>query len=84
MLFILLSQVQPDVVDVDYGSTKKQRGRLLYSLDYNAALSTVIKPVTKHLCPLLFLVITWYLYNPEPCVPAIFINTYLSSVCLYS
>ncbi|XP_008279956.1 synaptotagmin VIII isoform X1 [Stegastes partitus] len=31
--------VQPDVGDVDYGSTKKQRGKLLYSLDYNAALS---------------------------------------------
>ncbi|XP_040894754.1 synaptotagmin VIII isoform X2 [Toxotes jaculatrix] len=31
--------VQPDVADVDYGSTKKQRGRLLYSLEYNAALS---------------------------------------------
>ncbi|GLD73592.1 synaptotagmin-1-like protein [Lates japonicus] len=31
--------VQPDVTDVDYGSTKKQRGKLLYSLDYNAALS---------------------------------------------
>ncbi|XP_047451358.1 synaptotagmin VIII [Mugil cephalus] len=33
--------VQPDVSDVDYGSTKKQRGKLLYSLDYNAALSTL-------------------------------------------
>ncbi|XP_070763228.1 synaptotagmin VIII [Enoplosus armatus] len=31
--------VQPDVVDVDYGSTKHQRGKLLYSLDYNAAQS---------------------------------------------
>ncbi|XP_060933254.1 synaptotagmin VIII [Limanda limanda] len=31
--------VQPDVADVDYGSTKKQRGKLLYSLEYNAALS---------------------------------------------
>ncbi|XP_070828440.1 synaptotagmin VIII [Chaetodon trifascialis] len=31
--------VQPDVVDVDYGSTKQQRGKLLYSLDYNAAQS---------------------------------------------
>ncbi|XP_050929077.1 synaptotagmin VIII isoform X2 [Lates calcarifer] len=31
--------VQPDVTDVDYGSTKKQRGKLLYSLDYNTALS---------------------------------------------
>ncbi|XP_033935320.2 synaptotagmin VIII [Pseudochaenichthys georgianus] len=31
--------VQPDVADVDYGSTKKQRGKLLYSLDYNAAQS---------------------------------------------
>ncbi|KAI4794156.1 hypothetical protein KUCAC02_032242 [Chaenocephalus aceratus] len=33
------SLVQPDVADVDYGSTKKQRGKLLYSLDYNAAQS---------------------------------------------
>ncbi|XP_013864942.1 synaptotagmin VIII isoform X2 [Austrofundulus limnaeus] len=31
--------VQPDVVDVDYGSTKVYRGKLLYSLEYNAALS---------------------------------------------
>ncbi|XP_071316019.1 synaptotagmin VIII isoform X2 [Trachinotus anak] len=31
--------VQPDVADVDYGSTKKERGKLLYSLEYNAALS---------------------------------------------
>ncbi|XP_063730435.1 synaptotagmin VIII isoform X2 [Eleginops maclovinus] len=31
--------VQPDVGDVDYGSTKMQRGKLLYSLDYNAAQS---------------------------------------------
>ncbi|XP_035011719.2 synaptotagmin VIII isoform X1 [Hippoglossus stenolepis] len=31
--------VQPDVADVDYGSTKKQRGKLLYSLEYNAPLS---------------------------------------------
>ncbi|XP_042268949.1 synaptotagmin VIII isoform X1 [Thunnus maccoyii] len=28
--------VQPDVADVDYGSTKQQRGKLLYSLEYNA------------------------------------------------
>ncbi|XP_070686466.1 synaptotagmin VIII [Pempheris klunzingeri] len=34
--------VQPDVVDVDYGSTKQQRGKLLYSLDYNAAQSELI------------------------------------------
>ncbi|XP_062246110.1 synaptotagmin VIII [Platichthys flesus] len=31
--------VQPDVADVDYGATKKHRGKLLYSLEYNAALS---------------------------------------------
>ncbi|XP_053283763.1 synaptotagmin VIII isoform X1 [Pleuronectes platessa] len=31
--------VQPDVADVDYGSTKKHRGKLLYSLEYKAALS---------------------------------------------
>ncbi|KAL7401625.1 hypothetical protein ABVT39_002254 [Epinephelus coioides] len=31
--------VQPDVTDVDYGSTKQQRGKMLYSLDYNAAQS---------------------------------------------
>lgn len=31
--------VQPDVADVDYGSTKQQRGKLLYSLGYNAAQS---------------------------------------------
>lgn len=29
--------VQPDVVDVDYGSTKQRRGKLLYSLEYSAA-----------------------------------------------
>ena len=33
-------QVQP----VDYGSAKKQRGKLLYSLEYNNAQSEVIKP----------------------------------------
>ncbi|KAF3706127.1 Synaptotagmin-1 Synaptotagmin I [Channa argus] len=31
--------VQPDVNDVDYGSAKKPRGKLLYSLEYNAASS---------------------------------------------
>ncbi|XP_044050836.1 synaptotagmin VIII [Siniperca chuatsi] len=31
--------VQPDVADVDYGSTKQQRGKLLYSLEYNGAQS---------------------------------------------
>ncbi|KAM3608662.1 uncharacterized protein V6R79_002543 [Siganus canaliculatus] len=31
--------VQPDVTDVDYGSTGKRRGRLLYSLEYIAAQS---------------------------------------------
>ncbi|XP_068580032.1 synaptotagmin VIII isoform X2 [Cebidichthys violaceus] len=31
--------VQPDVADVGYGSTKQYRGKLLYSLDYNAAQS---------------------------------------------
>ncbi|XP_059191216.1 synaptotagmin VIII isoform X2 [Centropristis striata] len=31
--------VQPDVSDVDYGSTKQRRGKLLYSLEYNAAQS---------------------------------------------
>ncbi|KAG7233877.1 hypothetical protein INR49_006474 [Caranx melampygus] len=36
------SLVQPDVADVDYGATKKQRGRLLYSLEYSAALSELI------------------------------------------
>lgn len=41
-MFAVLEQVQPDVTDVDYGATKKQRGRLLYSLEYNAALSEVM------------------------------------------
>ncbi|XP_029910302.1 synaptotagmin VIII isoform X2 [Myripristis murdjan] len=31
--------VQPDVEDVDYGSAKEQRGRLLFSLEYRAAQS---------------------------------------------
>ncbi|XP_069570615.1 synaptotagmin VIII isoform X1 [Brachyistius frenatus] len=31
--------VQPDVSDDDYGSTKQLRGKMLYSLDYNANLS---------------------------------------------
>ncbi|XP_041853754.1 synaptotagmin VIII isoform X2 [Melanotaenia boesemani] len=31
--------VQPDVGDVDYGSTKQQRGKLLYALEYNTAQS---------------------------------------------
>ncbi|XP_041652052.1 synaptotagmin VIII [Cheilinus undulatus] len=31
--------VQPDVNDVDYGSARQYRGKLLYSLDYNAAQS---------------------------------------------
>ncbi|KAM4733319.1 LOW QUALITY PROTEIN: synaptotagmin VIII [Anableps anableps] len=31
--------VQPDMEDVDYGSTKQYRGKLLYSLEYNATLS---------------------------------------------
>ncbi|MEQ2191856.1 hypothetical protein XENOCAPTIV_003483 [Xenoophorus captivus] len=31
--------VQPDMEDVDYGSTKQYRGKLLYSLGYNATLS---------------------------------------------
>uniref|UniRef100_A0A7N9AKM7 Synaptotagmin 8 n=1 Tax=Mastacembelus armatus TaxID=205130 RepID=A0A7N9AKM7_9TELE len=34
--------VQPDVGDVDYGATKKQRGKLLYSLEYNAALTELM------------------------------------------
>ncbi|KAM7415325.1 hypothetical protein PAMA_019921 [Pampus argenteus] len=34
--------VQPDVMDVDYGSTKQKRGKLLYSLEYNAAQSELI------------------------------------------
>ncbi|XP_061578673.1 synaptotagmin VIII isoform X1 [Cololabis saira] len=34
--------VQPDVWDVDYGSTTEQRGKLLYSLEYNATLSELI------------------------------------------
>ncbi|XP_053175366.1 synaptotagmin VIII [Scomber japonicus] len=33
------SLVQPDVSDVDYGSTHQQRGKLLYSLDYDTAQS---------------------------------------------
>ncbi|XP_034541286.1 synaptotagmin VIII [Notolabrus celidotus] len=33
------SLVQPDANDVDYGSAKQYRGKLLYSLDYNAAQS---------------------------------------------
>ncbi|XP_029009942.1 synaptotagmin VIII isoform X2 [Betta splendens] len=31
--------VQPDVGDVDYGSSSRPRGKLLYSLEYNAAAS---------------------------------------------
>ncbi|KAM4554378.1 synaptotagmin VIII isoform 1-T3 [Fundulus diaphanus] len=31
--------VQPDTGDGDYGSTKQYRGKLLYSLEYNATLS---------------------------------------------
>ncbi|KAK5621935.1 hypothetical protein CRENBAI_009193 [Crenichthys baileyi] len=31
--------VQPDMGDVDYGSAKQYRGKLLYSLGYNATLS---------------------------------------------
>ncbi|XP_007568572.1 synaptotagmin VIII [Poecilia formosa] len=31
--------VQPDMEDVDYGSVKQYRGKLLYSLEYNATLS---------------------------------------------
>ncbi|XP_035521435.1 synaptotagmin VIII [Morone saxatilis] len=31
--------IQPDVADVDYGSAKKERGKLLYSLEYNGAQS---------------------------------------------
>lgn len=38
---VFLWQVQPDVGDADYGSTKQQRGRLLYSLEHNASLSEV-------------------------------------------
>ncbi|KAM8892143.1 synaptotagmin VIII isoform 1-T3 [Spinachia spinachia] len=33
--------VQPDVSDASYGSTKRPRGKLLYSLDYNAAQSVL-------------------------------------------
>ncbi|XP_029993509.1 synaptotagmin VIII isoform X4 [Sphaeramia orbicularis] len=29
--------IQPDAADMNYGSAKKQRGKLLYSLEYNAA-----------------------------------------------
>lgn len=43
VLPVLVWQVQPDVADVDYGSTKKQRGKLLYSLEYDGPLSEVIK-----------------------------------------
>lgn len=43
-MFPVLSQVQPHVGDVDYGTTRKQRGKLLYSLEYNATASEVIKP----------------------------------------
>lgn len=45
-MFPVLWQVQPDVGDVDYGATKQQRGKLLYSLEYNANASEVIKPVS--------------------------------------
>ncbi|KAJ0029300.1 hypothetical protein NQD34_004297 [Periophthalmus magnuspinnatus] len=31
--------VQPDVADLDYGSAKKYRGKLLYSLEYNTTQS---------------------------------------------
>ncbi|XP_026222403.1 synaptotagmin VIII isoform X2 [Anabas testudineus] len=34
--------VQPDVGDVDYGTTKKPRGKLLYSLEYNATASELM------------------------------------------
>lgn len=43
VLPVLVWQVQPDVADVDYGSTKKQRGKLLYSMEYDGPLSEVIK-----------------------------------------
>lgn len=36
------SLVQPDVNDIDYGSARQYRGKLLYSLDYNAAQSELI------------------------------------------
>ncbi|XP_074489549.1 synaptotagmin VIII [Sebastes fasciatus] len=39
--------VQPDVTDVDYGSAKKQRGKLLYSLDYNTAQSELTVGIKK-------------------------------------
>lgn len=32
-----MALVQPDTVDMDYGSAKKYRGKLLYSLEYSAA-----------------------------------------------
>ncbi|KAM8861040.1 synaptotagmin VIII isoform 1-T1 [Synchiropus picturatus] len=34
--------VQPNVTDVDYGAAKKPRGKLLYSLEYNAPQSELI------------------------------------------
>ncbi|XP_029378182.1 synaptotagmin VIII [Echeneis naucrates] len=42
-----MALVQPDAADVDYGSTKKQRGRLLYSLEYNGALAELIVGIKK-------------------------------------
>uniref|UniRef100_A0A3B5L582 C2 domain-containing protein n=1 Tax=Xiphophorus couchianus TaxID=32473 RepID=A0A3B5L582_9TELE len=35
----LVRRVQPDMEDVDYGSVKQYRGKLLYSLEYNVTLS---------------------------------------------
>ncbi|XP_054476496.1 synaptotagmin VIII [Anoplopoma fimbria] len=39
--------VQPDVADIGYGSTKQRRGKLLYSLDYNAAESVLTVGIKK-------------------------------------
>ncbi|KAG7522579.1 synaptotagmin-1-like isoform X1 [Solea senegalensis] len=39
--------VQPDVAGVDYGSTKQDRGKLLYSLEYNNALSELQVGIKK-------------------------------------
>lgn len=39
--YSMLWQVQQDTVDADYGATQQERGKLLYSLEFNAAQSEV-------------------------------------------
>lgn len=41
------SLVQPDVAELDYGSNKKYRGKLLYSLEYNVTQSELMVGVKQ-------------------------------------